>query len=226
MKCIDSWKKFFPDYEIREWNEDNFDVKIIPYTADAYKAGKYAFVSDYVRFWVLYNYGGVYFDTDVEVIRPMDDVIERGPFMGFELIDSNGRYAIAPGLGLAAEPGMPLYREILERYENLPYFLENGERPPVSMIPLVTDMLKQRGLKGDGSLEHVAGIDVYPPEWFNPFDDATGRLKKTENTRTIHWYAKSWLPTDPAWLVSLKRIVRRVLGRNVFVNMKKLFGKG
>ena len=226
MKCIDSWKKFFPDYEIREWNEDNFDVKIIPYTADAYKAGKYAFVSDYVRFWVLYNYGGVYFDTDVEVIRPLDDVIERGPFMGFELIDSNGRYAIAPGLGLAAEPGMPLYREILERYENLPYFLENGERPPVSMIPLVTDMLKQRGLKGDGSLEHVAGIDVYPPEWFNPFDDATGRLKKTENTRTIHWYAKSWLPTDPAWLVSLKRIVRRVLGRNVFVNMKKLFGKG
>ena len=226
VKCIDSWKKFFPDYEIREWNEDNFDVKIIPYTADAYKAGKYAFVSDYVRFWVLYNYGGVYFDTDVEVIRPMDDVIERGPFMGFELIDSNGRYAIAPGLGLAAEPGMPLYREILERYENLPYFLENGERPPVSMIPLVTDMLKQRGLKGDGSLEHVAGIDVYPPEWFNPFDDATGRLKKTENTRTIHWYAKSWLPTDPAWLVSLKRIVRRVLGRNVFVNMKKLFGKG
>ena len=73
-KCIASWRLFFPGYEIKEWNEDNFDVNIIPYTADAYKAGKYAFVSDYARFWVLYHFGGVYFDTDVEVIRPMDDV--------------------------------------------------------------------------------------------------------------------------------------------------------
>ena len=226
MKCINSWKQHFPDYEIRAWDEDSFDVNIIPYTADAYKAKKYAFVSDYVRFWVLYNYGGVYFDTDVEVIRLMDDVVEGGPFMGFEYFNAKGRFAVNPGLGLAAEPGMPLYHEILEKYEILPYYLENGERNPVSMIPLVTDMLRLKGLKGDGPIEHVAGIDVYPPEWFNPFDDATGRLKKTENTRTIHWYAKSWLPTDPAWLVSLKRIVRRVLGRNVFVNMKKLFGKG
>ena len=226
MKCINSWKKFFPDYEIKEWNDDNFDVNIIPYTADAYKAGKYAFVSDYVRFWVLYNYGGVYFDTDVEVIRSMDDVIERGPFMGFELIDSNGRYAIAPGLGLAAEPGMPLYREILDKYGDLPYLMENGERNPISMIPLVTDMLKQRGLKGDGFIEHVAGIDVYPPEWFNPFDDATGRLRKTENTKTIHWFAKSWLPEEPRWVVFVKRMVRRVLGRNFFIRMKKLFIQG
>ena len=76
-KCLASWRQFFPDYEIKEWNEDNFDVNIIPYTADAYKAGKYAFVSDYARFWVLYHFGGVYFDTDVEVIRPMDDVLEN-----------------------------------------------------------------------------------------------------------------------------------------------------
>ena len=226
VKCINSWKKYFPDYEIKEWNEDNFDINIIPYTADAYKAGKYAFVSDYVRFWVLFKYGGVYFDTDVEVIRPMDDVIERGPFMGFEFIDSTGRYAIAPGLGLAAETGMPLYREILEKYNDLSYFLENGERNPISMIPLVTELLKQRGLKGDGSIDHVAGIDVYPPEWFNPFDDATGRLRKTENTRTIHWFAKSWLPADPVWLVAVKRFVRRFFGRNVFVGIKMLLGKG
>lgn len=84
QKCIASWKKYLPDYEIKEWNEDNFDVNIIPYTAEAYKAKKYAFVSDYARFWILYQYGGIYFDTDVEVIRPMDDIIERGNFMGFE----------------------------------------------------------------------------------------------------------------------------------------------
>ena len=94
-KCIASWRLFFPGYEIKEWNEDNFDVNIIPYTADAYKAGKYAFVSDYARFWVLYHFGGVYFDTDVEVIRPMDDVLEKGAFMGIELLGA--KPAVAPG---------------------------------------------------------------------------------------------------------------------------------
>ena len=83
-KCIASWRKYFPDYEIKEWNEDNFDVNSILYTSQAYQAKKYAFVSDYARFWILYMYGGLYFDTDVEVIRPMDDIIQRGPFMGCE----------------------------------------------------------------------------------------------------------------------------------------------
>lgn len=83
-QCIASWKRFLPDYEIREWNEDNFDVNIIPYTAEAYKQKKYAFVNDYARFWILYRYGGIYFDTDVEVIRPLDDIIAKGNFMGVE----------------------------------------------------------------------------------------------------------------------------------------------
>ena len=226
VKCIESWKKFMPDYEIKEWNEDNFDINIISYTADAYKAGNYAFVSDYARFWVLYEYGGVYFDTDVEVIRSMEDVIGRGPYMGFELINSNGKFAVNPGLGMAAETGMDIYRKILKHYDSLPYLLENGERNPFSMIPLVTELLKQNGLKGDGTIERITGFDVYPPDWFNPFDDVTGRLRKTENTRTIHWSAKTWLPVDPTWLVPVKRIVRRVLGRNVFVGIKSLFGIG
>lgn len=80
LKCIASWRKFFPDHEIKEWNEENFDVNIIPYTRDAYQAGKYAFVSDYARFKILYEYGGLYFDTDVEIIKPMADIIETGPF--------------------------------------------------------------------------------------------------------------------------------------------------
>ena len=84
MKCIESWRTYFPDYEIKEWNEDNFDVNIIPYTKEAYENKKYAFVSDYARFWILYNHGGIYFDTDVEVIKKMDDIIEKGSFMGCE----------------------------------------------------------------------------------------------------------------------------------------------
>ena len=90
LKCIESWRKYLPDYEIIEWNEDNFDVNSIPYTQQAYAARKYAFVSDYARFKILYEHGGLYFDTDVEVIKPMDDIVADGPFMGFE-IDSDGK---------------------------------------------------------------------------------------------------------------------------------------
>ena len=89
LKCIASWKKYLPDYEIKEWNEENFDVNIIPYTREAYAAGKYAFVTDYARFWILYKYGGIYFDTDVEMIRPIDDIIAAGGFMGYETVSEH-----------------------------------------------------------------------------------------------------------------------------------------
>lgn len=220
-KCIASWWYFFPDYEIREWNEDNFDVNRLTYTADAYSAEKYAFVSDYARFWVLYNHGGVYFDTDVEVIRPMDDVLKSGPFMGFEICGDGRPIAVAPGLGLAAEPGMPLYREILDRYEAMSFSMEDGSLNPYTMIPMVTELLVAKGLKGDGSIEHVGDVDIYPPDWFNPFDDLTGRLRKTKNTRTIHWFAKSWMPPEPTWKIFAKRVVRRLLGKDVGLKVSK-----
>ena len=224
QKCIASWRKFFPEYEIREWNEDNFDVNIIPYTAEAYKAGKYAFVSDYARFWVLYTYGGVYFDTDVEVIRPMDDIVEKGPFMGCELLGE--KMAVNPGQGLAAEPGMMLYNTILDRYEHLPFLLPDGRINPYMMIPMVTELLVKEGLQGDGSVEHVAGLDIYPPDWFNPYDDALGMLRQTENSRTIHWYAKSWMPAEPAWKTRLKRMLRRVFGKERLLRLGQLLKKG
>ncbi len=226
QKCIASWKCFFPDYEIKEWDEDNFDVNSVPYTAEAYKEGKYAFVSDYARFWVLYHYGGLYFDTDVEVIRSMDDVIEKGPFMGFELINRSGIFAVNPGLGLAAETGMSFYREILDSYKCISFLLENGRQNPLSMIPMVTGMLKDKGLTGNGTVEEVAGINVYPPDWFNPFDDATGRLRKSGNTRSIHWFAKSWLPAEPAWRIGVKRFVRRAIGSECLLRIKRLFHLG
>ena len=117
-KCIASWKKFLPDYEIKEWNEDNFDVNAIPYTQQAYEAKKYAFVSDYARFWVLYHYGGLYFDTDVEIVANMGEIIARGPFMGIEQGASlEGKPMVAPGLGLGVEAGHPLYERMLQHQD-------------------------------------------------------------------------------------------------------------
>ena len=222
-RCIASWRRYLPDYEIRRWDEDSFDVDAIPYTRTAYAAGKYAFVSDYARFWILYRYGGLYFDTDVEVIRPLDDLLKAGPFMGFEQDGRDGRPAVNLGLGLAAPAGMPLYREILDRFEKMVFLSPDGSMNPYTMIPMVTDLLMQKGLKGGCGIEDVAGVKVYPPSWFNPFDDATGRLRKTPDTRSIHWYAKSWLPAERPAAVAAKRVLRRIFGTKAVIRMGNLF---
>ena len=224
-KYIESWKKHFPGYDIKEWNEDNFDVNAIAYTRDAYEAGKYAFVSDYARFWILYHHGGVYFDTDVEVMRPMDDIIAKGAFMGFELDNVKSREsipAINPGLGMAAEKGNAVYAEILKGFEQLDFYLPNGNRNPFSMIPMVTKMMKERGLVLKDEMQTIDGITIYPNEYFNPFDDITGILRKTDNTRSIHWYAKTWADSNHPWLVGMKRIMRRVLGTATTKTIKGL----
>ena len=222
-RCIDSWRNYCPDYEIKEWNEQNFDVNMIPYTRDAYQAGKYAFVSDVARFWVLYHEGGVYFDTDVEVIRPIDDLIERGPFMGWERAGKN--LTVNPGLGLAAPKGFPLYQEILDAYAKLDYYLESGERNPYSMISLINDLLIQKGLQMDGTKQIISltshsssliSLTIYPVDYLCPMDSLTGKIVKTENTYTIHHYSMSWLPKQTQWRVKMMRKIRKWLNLFVF----------
>ena len=119
-KYIETWKKYCPDYEIIEWNEENFDVTQNQYCKEAYEAKKWAFVSDYARFWILYRYGGIYFDTDVEVIRPIDDMVAKGPFMGCERDgDKNLAAAIAaaPGPGHGVNPRLGQYKKKGDIYQ-------------------------------------------------------------------------------------------------------------
>ena len=186
-KCIDSWRKYLPDYEIKEWNESNFDVNIIPYTRDAYAARKYAFVSDYARFKILYEYGGLYFDTDVELVRPIDDIIQCGPFMG---VESPGRGnqvpTINPGLGLGATPGLQIYKQLLDMYENMHFSATNM----VTIVKYTTDLLAKYGLCATDDIQTCAGIYIYPKEYFCPL---FGRyIHFTKNTRSIHHYMSSW----------------------------------
>lgn len=156
VKCIDSWKKYLPDYEIKEWNESNYNLDCCVYVREAYEAKKWAFVSDYARFDILYRYGGLYFDTDVELIKPIDDLIERGPFMGCEPLapdlqrnklqgskmdaEANLYLAINPGLGLAVAPRHGLYRAILDDYEKDHFFIpEKGG--PLTVVNRTTKIL-------------------------------------------------------------------------------------
>ena len=209
QKCIASWRKFFPDYEIKEWNEDNFDVNMIQYTKDAYEAKKYAFVSDYARLWILYKYGGLYFDTDVEIIKPMDDIIERGPFMGIEVAAKGG--GINPGLGLGINPGLGLYKELLDVYQTLNFKDTDGSINNETIVPITSKVLRSHGLKDTDDIQEVSGIWIYPSDYFNPLDSLTGKLYLTENTRSIHWYMNSWSETS-VFFQKLSRLSHRLFG--------------
>lgn len=211
QKCIASWRKYLPDYEIWQWSEEplhdndnvndnklcdkilGFDVNSIPYTREAYEVKKYAFVSDYARFWILYKYGGLYFDTDVEVIKPMDDIIERGPFMGIEVPAVDGGYPkVAPGLGLGVTPNHELYKALLEKYATLRFKNKDGSLNQKTIVIYNSEVLQEKGLRPTNEIQEVAGVWIYPADYFNPLDSLTGRLKRTGNTRTIHWYMNSW----------------------------------
>lgn len=217
VKCIESWKKFLPDYEIKEWNEDNFDVNIIPYTAEAYVAKKYAFVSDYARFWILYKYGGLYFDTDVEVIKSLDDIIARGPFMGCESDVKSGGITMGvapglwvnPGLGLGVSPGLGLYKKMLDLYSTLSFRNGDGTNNMKTIVHYTTEMLVQEGLQNVQGIQNVGGMYIYPSEYFCPIHIVTKRLHITSNTRTIHHYAASW--KDLSFKKKIIKHVRSVL---------------
>lgn len=232
LKCIASWKKYLPDYEIKEWNEDNFDVNIIPYTQEAYAAGKYAFVSDYARFWILYKYGGIYFDTDVEMIRPIDDIIAAGGFMGSETDPnsmqinflhcdsevSDGTVAgqeVNPGLGLGVAPGLGLIKKILNYYQKAHFVNESNMRKQITVVHITTKILLENGLKAEPGIQHIDGVNVYPSEYFCPINVITGRLHITPNTRTIHHYSGSWVHGK----FSFKKWIKRVLPENIVLKI-------
>lgn len=203
LKCIASWRKFLPNYEIKEWNEKNFPIEECPlYAKQAYTEKKWAFVSDYARFKILYDYGGLYFDTDVEVIKSLDDIIECGSFMG-----CGSENETNPGLGLAAAPGLGLYREILDYY-NTNEFDASGN---ITVVQIVTEILKKKGFKATSEIQYIEGVRFYPPEYFSPIDYSTGRLTVTKNTRSIHHYDASWMEPKDKYAQIKARALRRIL---------------
>ena len=227
-KCIASWRKFLPDYEIKEWNEGNFDVNSTLYTSEAYKARKYAYVSDYARFWVLYRFGGLYFDVDVEIIKPIDDIIARGPFMGCEEsydeeAQNASKLGVAPGLGLGVPPGLGLVKKMLDDYEAVSFESENKDRDAgiyKTVVTYTTDLLVERGLRNTNEIQCVDGIYIYPKEYFNPLEHIN-QIHITETTRSIHWYDGTWQPQS----VKLRRRFVRLIGQKAYGWILRLTNK-
>ena len=221
-KCIASWKKYLPDYEIKQWNESNFDVNSIPYTQQAYKAKKYAFVSDYARFKIIYDEGGIYFDTDVEVIKPIDDIIANGPFMGcqnkFDANQPTSHLGVAAGLGIGAYPGMTIYKSLIDLYHNLDFINDDGKPNLKTVVTYTTELLIKQGLNNTDKVQDVDGIKIYPWDYFCPMSP-TLIIEKTNNSRTIHHFTASW--ETP--MVKLRKKIKRMLGPTINKRIQPLF---
>ncbi|GHU52376.1 glycosyl transferase [Bacilli bacterium] len=210
QKCIASWKQYFPEYEVKEWNETNYDVHKIPYISEAYTAKRYAFVSDYVRFDILYQYGGIYFDTDVEVIKPFDDILSQGGFMGMESVGG-----VAAGLGIGCNAGLGIVYQILQLYAVLHFLNSDGTYNLHTVVEYVTKILKNNGLKNENTVQCLDGLIIYPPEYFAPKSAVTGDLYITKNTHSIHHYDASWVPESERKYYNMKRKLCRLMGQRI-----------
>lgn len=216
-KYIETWKKYCPDYEIIEWNENNFDVTQNQYCKEAYEAKKWAFVSDYARFWVLYKYGGIYFDTDVEIIKPLDDIVVKGSFMGCERDGDKNKaaaIAVAPGLGLGVNPGIELYKEMLDLYDTLHFKNSDGSFNLKTVVQYTTETLVKYGLKNINQIQKCADIYIYPREYFCPKNIDTGVLEITENTYTIHHFEGTWVSSWGKFKQKIRFLMSKVFGKD------------
>lgn len=188
LTCIESWKKHCPEYELIEWNEDNFDINQNLYVKQAYEAKKFAFVTDYVRLYALYNYGGIYMDTDVEVVKPLDRFLVHSAFSGFE-----NNNCIPTGI-MAAEKGNQWVKDLLDEYKDVKFIKEDGEYDLTTNVVRITNLTKEKyGIKLESSYQDLNDIVVmYPYDYFCPKDWYTGKINCTENTHTIHHFSGSW----------------------------------
>ena len=189
-KCLETWKTFCPDYEIKKWDETNFNISSNQYCREAYEAKKFAFVSDYIRLYALVSYGGVYLDTDVELLKPIDNFLVHQAFSGFE----NDK-AIPTGI-MACERGFPLFHNLLSEYENRCFTSFNGEYNLTTNVSYITNYCLKHGLVLNGSLQTVDGFTLYPKDVFCPRNFIDGKYDITKNTVAVHHFAGSWKQED------------------------------
>ena len=186
-KCIASWHKFMPNYEYKLWNEDNFDVNSVPYTKEAYEARKFAFVTDYVRLWALYTEGGIYMDTDVEILKPLDDLLHLSAFTGYE-----GSKTQPPVTGLmASKAGGKWVKEQLESYNGSHFIKEDGSFDLTTNTIRISTIMRNNGFIQDGKYSVYKDMHVFPTEYFCP-RQTTGEFSLTENTYCDHHFMGTW----------------------------------
>ena len=227
VKCIESWRKLLPDYEIKEWNESNFDVHCCRYVEEAYNTKKWAFVADYARFLALYKEGGLYFDTDIEVLKPFDDLLSYNVVFGF------GMHGTSLSLPVfLAAPGQKCFADILDYYAQKTFINHDGSLNTTTIeITAANVLTKSYGLQLNGERQLLEGdIAILPSECFGSTDWRTGVVSKNPNLYIIHYADGSWLPDDVRQYILTARPYRRIFGYKIgsqigaFVNYTKTKG--
>lgn len=215
-KCIESWKKFCPDYEIKKWDESNLNIDINKYCRQAYDSKKYAFASDVLRYDILQKEGGIYLDIDVEILKPIDELLNAECFMGFERKNS-----IAPGLIVGAVKDSKDIANLLKMYDDDVYIKEDGSINMKTICDRTFEYYKSHGLESEENVQIISDTVLYPQEYFNPIDLSTQKIKITDKTFTIHHYNASWYTKG----MKFKRGVKTILNKLTFGLFGKLFLK-
>ena len=216
--CIQSWQKYLPDYEIIEWNEDRFDINSVRFVQDAYLSKKYAFVADYIRLYALYHYGGIYFDTDVQVLKPINRFLACDAFVSFELNTNSIATCV-----IGSKQNGELIRDFLNIYKNKSFFKIDGKPDLTPNVVYLTTLLYAKNNKLDTlKINLIEGYAyVYPSEYFCPELIKKGKYKVTKHTYIIHHFSGSWLPKK----IKFKMIVSKLIGRRASLLLKRIIMK-
>jgi len=215
LNYIESWKKYCPNFEIREWNENNFDISQNSYCKEAYESKKWAFVSDVARLYALYHEGGIYMDTDVEVKRSLDELLNNQVFFGFEVPVFVGTNIIG------SCKGNEFIYSLLKAYDDRHFINPDGSLDTTTNVSETTMTAKRMGLILNGKQQTINGVIFYPQEYFCPYDYTTGRMIKSSQTYSIHWYTQTWVAPSKRILAKFSKIFHRAFGINCFKWLKK-----
>ncbi len=219
-KCINSWKKYLLDYEIIEWNEDRFDVNCNSYVKQAYESNKFAFVSDFVRVHALYNFGGIYLDTDVEIFKPFDNLLHHQSFWGFE----QENFIATSTIG--AVKGNKLIKIFLDSYSSKNFIEKDGRFNELTNVAIVTDILQNLGLKKNGEFQKIEGLGTfYPQSFFSPYDYINCRKFITKDTYAMHHFYKSWLTPKARLKSFIKILTSKIIGGENIARIRKFVSK-
>lgn len=215
-ECIKSWRKYCPDYEIKEWNESNFDVKSHPFMKEAFDAHAWAFVSDYARLKIVYDYGGIYLDTDVELLKPIDFLLVDEGFIGVQ----QSRLKCTTGLGFGAKKNNTIVKYMLDKYDELQF---DKEKTNTFMCPIMNNMVfEELGYNYSDGIQKINGFAIYPAKYFDPV--APGHMQEDllcEDSISVHHYSASWTSTSS----KLRRKIQLCIGQQRVNKIKKLLGR-
>lgn len=220
QKCIESWKKYCPDYEIKLWNESNFNIdSCCDYVKEAYANKRWAFVSDYVRIAIVYKYGGIYLDTDVELLKNLDDLLENDAFMGIEPPNFN----VNTGIGFGAIKGHKFLERLLEKYDDTKFIMADGSMNLTTCVEHTMPLLILLGYQLENKIQYVDNIKIFPPEYFCPVNWLNGKTQITEKTYSIHHYQYSWSDETEKRYHKVEQAMRRRFGNTLGGNIARIY---